>query len=186
MRALLLGAALLVAAACSKPAPPTLIPERAVVTDVSPAGVAIELTLLATNPNSVDLAASNVKAHAVLDKHIEVGVATVEQRMTLPANQTTPMKVDVSIPWTDVAPLLALGLDTSRRSIPYSIDGTLTLGGDLLAVEIPFALDGTVTHDQIVRATLNSIPAIPGVTVPPDPTIPNTTPPSRHPPRTQR
>jgi LEA14-like dessication related protein len=181
MRALLLGAALVLAVACSKPMPPILVPLRAVVTDVSPAGIGIELTLEATNPNSVDLAAGNVKAHAMLDNHIEIGVATVEQRVTLPANQTTELKVSVSIPWSDVVSLLALNLD-ARRSIPYSVEGTLSLGGELVAVEVPFGLRGSVSHDQIVRATLNSIPAIPGVTVPAtSPASPTTPPPNRRP-----
>jgi LEA14-like dessication related protein len=164
-RALLLGITVFAVIACSKPTPPTLTPIRAVVTEVSPAGLGIELTLQAKNPNSIDLTAGGVKAHAVLDKHIEVGVASVDQRVTLAANQTTELNVALSIPWADVVSLLALNVDP-RPSVPYFVEGTLTLGGDLLAVEVPFGLEGSVSHDQIVRATLNSLPFLPGVTAP--------------------
>jgi LEA14-like dessication related protein len=164
MRVILLGALLGFVVACSKPVPPTLAPKRANVTSISPSGIGVEVTLLVTNPNSIDIPAREAKAHVVLDKQIEVGLATVDENVTLPANQTTEMKVAVSLPWNNVMPLL--GLAMSDRSIPYTIDGTLALGGELVSVELPFTIDGTVSHDQIVKATMNSIPAIPGVTVP--------------------
>jgi LEA14-like dessication related protein len=165
MRVPVVGAALIAAVACAKPTAPVLTPESATVTRVSPTGLGVDLVLLATNSNSVDLVARDVRAHVVLDKDIEVGTATVAERVVLPSNQSTLLTVALSIPWTDLVPLLALELD-SRLSVPYSIDGKLTLGGDLLAVEIPFQLEGSVARDQIVRATMSAITAIPGTTGP--------------------
>src|ERR1700722_3720597 len=123
MRALLFGAASLFVVACSRPAPPTLTPKQAVVTSVTPAALGLDLTLDATNPNAVDLTASDVTAHVVIDKHIDVGAALVEQTVTLPANQTTELKLAVSVPWNDVLPLAALAM-SERHSYPYTIDGT--------------------------------------------------------------
>jgi LEA14-like dessication related protein len=159
MRALLLVAALVFVVACSSPAPPTLAPKSAVVTNVSPVGIGIDVTLLATNPNDVDLTAGDVRARVVLDKQVDIGAATVQQRVTLPAHQTTELKVAVSIPWNNVMPLMEIAM-SNRRWIPYRIDGNLTLGGDLVAVQVPFTMEGNVSHEQIVRATLNSIPGI--------------------------
>jgi len=166
MRALLFGAVSLVSIACSKPTPPTLAPKSAVVTTVSPVALGLEVTLDVTNPNTIDIPARDVTAHVVIDKRIDVGAATVEQKTTLPANQTTELKVAVSIPWTEVAPLVSLAL-SDQRWFSYTVDGSLALGGDLLNVTLPFHLDGKVSRDQIVRAGLGSLPPIPGITAPP-------------------
>jgi LEA14-like dessication related protein len=168
MRALVF--ALLTLVACSKPAPPTLVPKSAVVNNISTTGIGIDVLLTATNPNSVDLTASDVRAHLVLDKTIEVGDATVEEHVRLPANQDTDLKVALSIPWANVGPLFELGM-SDRRSIPYRLDGSLTLGGDLMSVQVPFRLAGNVSREQILQATLSSIPPIPALSglIPPSP-----------------
>jgi len=166
MRALLLGTAALFAVACSKPVPPTLTPKSVTVTSISPAALGLEVKLDATNPNAIDIPARNVTAHVVIEQRIEVGVATVEQNVTLPANQTTELKAAVSVPWTSIAPLVSLGL-SDQRWYAYTVDGSLALGGDLLQVSLPFHLEGKVSRDQIVRATLSSVPSIPGITAPP-------------------
>jgi LEA14-like dessication related protein len=157
---------MLLLVACSKPEPPTLKPKSVTVTSVSPAALGLEVTLDATNPNAIDIPARNVTAHVTIDSRIEVGVTTVDEKVTLPANQTTELKVAVSVPWTNVAPLVSLGL-SDQRFYPYAVDGTLALGGDLIQVSVPFHLEGKVTRDQILHATLSSIPAIPGITAPP-------------------
>jgi LEA14-like dessication related protein len=171
MRVSLFGA-LLIAVACSKPVlvAPTLAPKEARVTGISPSGISIEVTLLATNPNSVDIPAKQAKAHVVLDKQIEVGVATFDENVTLPANATTEVGVAVSLRWHDILPIATLAM--SDRSIPYTMDGTVSVG-DTVSFDLPFTIEGTITHDQIVKATLNSMPAIPGVTIPAtDPSAP--------------
>ena len=166
MRALLFGAATILVVACSRPAPPTLSPKHVTVTYVSPTTLGLQVTVDATNPNPVDLTAGDVYARVVLDKHIEVGATTVEQNVTLPANQTTELRLVVAVPWVDIAPLVSLAT-SDRRSFPYAVDATMSLGGELLHVSVPFHMDGNVSRDQILRATLSSIPQIPGVTAPP-------------------
>jgi hypothetical protein len=167
MRALFFGAAAsIVVVACSRPAPPLLVPKHVTVTYVSPTTLGLEVTVDATNPNAVDLTAGDVNIRVVLDKHIEVGATTVEQNVTLPANQTTELRLIVAVPWLDVVPLVSL-TTSDRKSFPYALDATLSLGGELLHVGVPFHMDGNVSRDQILRATLSSIPQIPGITAPP-------------------
>jgi LEA14-like dessication related protein len=186
MRFLLLSAALVFVPACSKPAPPTLIPQRASVTHVSPEGIGFELALLANNPNSVDIPASNVSAHVTLNDNIDVGTVTVEQKVTLVAKQSTQLTVDAEMPWSSLVPLAGLAM-TDQRWVPYRIDGTLDLGGDLLSVKVPFTLKGNVSRDQVVKATLNSMPSIPGFTPPAsDPSAPPSVRPGPRGPHVQR
>src|SRR6516162_2688143 len=98
-RLLLLLAAAVAVAACSKPAPPTLTPERVSVTGVDASGLALTVTISATNPNSSDLTVSDVSSHVVVDKH-DVGTVTVPQSMTLPAGKTTKIDVPVKVSWS--------------------------------------------------------------------------------------
>ncbi len=165
----LLGVLAALVGACSRPQPPRLTPKHATISSVSPEALGVDLTLDATNPNAVDLPVRNVSGRVVIDKTIQVGATTVDQTVTLPANQTTEINLTLSIPWTDLVPLA--GLATSdRRWIPYTLDGTVGLGGDLVNVRVPFKIEGNVSREQIMRAAVSALPAIPGI--PPIPGIP--------------
>jgi LEA14-like dessication related protein len=155
---LIAAAALAAAAGCSKPAPPTLTPQSLTVNGVDPSGLALTVTISATNPNSADLTVSDVSSHVVVDKH-DVGTVTVPQSMTLPAGKTTKIDVPVKVSWSD-ATLLAQ-LAAGNAPVPYSVDGTLDLGGSLLHVGVPFHMDGSITHQQIVGAIVHSMPTLP-------------------------
>jgi LEA14-like dessication related protein len=148
------------AAGCSKPAPPTLTPERASVTQVNPQGIELRLELAATNPNSVDLSAREIHAHVVVDKKYDLGTVTLPKSLTLPAGKTTNLDVPLSAKWMDVGSLVQLA--ATQAAVPYSVDGTLSMGGDLVSVSVPFHLEGSVTHDQIVGGAINSLPPLPG------------------------
>lgn len=144
---------------CSKPAPPTITPERASITAVTAQGIDLHVELNAMNPNAVDLSAREVTAHIVVDKKYDMGSVTMPQAVTLAAGKATKLDVPVSTKWADLGSLV--GLAASAGAVPYTVDGTVSLGGDLLNISVPFHLDGTVTHDQIVAATKNSLPALP-------------------------
>ena len=146
------------AAGCSKPAPPTLTPQSVAVTGVDPTGLALTVTISATNPNSADLSVSDVSSHVVVDKH-DIGTVTVPQSMTLPAGKTTRIDVPVKVSWSDMSLLAQLAVGTAP--VPYSVDGTLNLGGSLLHVGVPFHLDGSIPHQQIVGAISHSLPMLP-------------------------
>jgi LEA14-like dessication related protein len=183
MRALVLAALSFFAFACSKPAPPTLSPKRASITSISPDGVAFDVILATTNPNDFDLTAGDVTAHFILDGNVDVGTATFPQTITLPANTTKDIDVPISLHWVDLLPLLEIAA-SNRPTVPYAVDGSLSLGGDLIHIQVPFRFTGTVSREQIVRATVRSIPGLPGLSVVPgslvSPTAP--LPPGKRPP----
>ncbi len=155
VRSLLLVLAAL-AAGCSRPAPPTLTPERVSVTRIDMTGIALDIAMSATNPNSVDLTAGGISSHVVVDRRHDVGSVTLPQTVTLPAGQTTKLDVPVTLKWSDVGVLAQLA--ATRGAVPYAVDGTLEMGGSLLHVGVPFHLDGVITHEQIVGAMMNSLP----------------------------
>ena len=149
---------------CSKPAPPTLVPVSATVTQLTPVGIDLALALNATNPNGSDLSAQGVTAHVVLDRDIDLGTVSSSQAIVLPAGKTTPILVPLSVKWASLASIATLAQTTA--DVPYAVDGTVTMGGTLLNVGLPFHLDGNVTHAQLVSAAMRSIPgleALPGL-----------------------
>ena len=152
--------ALAAALGCSKPAPPTLVPVSATVTEITPEGIGLSLALNATNPNGSDLGAQGVTAHVVLDRNVEMGTVTTSQPISLPAGKTTPLALPLAVKWGSLAALATLAQTTG--DVPYAVDGTVTMGGTLLNVGVPFHLDGTVTHAQLVSATMRSIPGLEG------------------------
>jgi LEA14-like dessication related protein len=162
--AVALVASVAAVAACSKPQPPTLVPKKATVTGMSAAGIDMQLDLDATNPNSIPLVAQSVTAKVSFDKQYDMGTATIAKSFDIPAGKTTTLSVPMSIPWSNVAPLVALG--ASGKNVTYDVDGSVVIGGASLNVTLPFTATGTITHDQIVAATVRSIPSIPGLTAP--------------------
>jgi LEA14-like dessication related protein len=155
MRSILLGVAF-AAVGCSKPAPPTVVPDQATMTSVDMVAVHLDVTLTATNPNAIDLPVRDVTAKIVVGKKYDLGTATIANAATLPAGKATKLDVPIAVKWTDMSALAQLA--ATSTAIPFTVDGTVDLGGDLLAVSVPFHLDGTVSHDQLVGAALNSLP----------------------------
>ena len=143
-------------AGCSKPSPPTLTPEKVSVARIDLTGIVLDVSMSATNPNSVDLTASDVSSRVVIDAH-DVGSVTLPHTVTLPAGKTTRLEVPITLRWSDLGVLAELA--ATSGSVPYRVDGTLEMGGALLHVGVPFHFDGTMTHAQIVEATMNSLPA---------------------------
>jgi LEA14-like dessication related protein len=160
MRSLIFAAALTLAA-CSRPEPPTLTPERATVTAVTPAGLDLQVRFDAHNPNGFEIAARSVKADVKLDGKFDVGTVTVPVALRLPPRKHTPLEVPLSVKWRDVAGLALLA--AGRRGIPYEVAGTVAIGGEKLNVDVPFRLTGTITQEQLIQALGNSLPMIPGL-----------------------
>jgi hypothetical protein len=145
------------AVGCSKPDPPTIVPEKATLMRIDPQGIELAVELTATNTNSVDLIVSDVSSRIVLGNE-EVGTLNLPRTTTLPAGRTTKIVVPISVSWPNVAALARLA--AIGAGVPYSVDGTLDMGGNLLHVGVPFHFEGTVPHDQMVRAALTSIPGL--------------------------
>jgi LEA14-like dessication related protein len=147
--------------ACSKPKPPEITPKRAKVTAVTPAGIELLAEMEATNPNGVDLVIESVTAKMTIDTTFDVGTVTVPKTVTLPSKKATPMDVPMTVKWTDMAAMAKLA--ASNRDVPYDVEGKVTLGGVLLGITVPFHMKGTMTHAELVKATMQSIPTIPGL-----------------------
>jgi len=146
------------AAGCSKPSPPTIVPEKVAVTRFDLTGLGLDISMSATNPNSADLTATSVSSHVVVDKTHDIGTVTLPEAVTLPAAQTTKVDVPIALTWSDIGVLAQLALTTG--AVPYTVDGTLEMGGSLLHIGVPFHFDGTLTHAQILGAAMNSIPGL--------------------------
>jgi LEA14-like dessication related protein len=145
-------------AACSRPEPPTIVPERVRLTSFTLARIDLDVTLAVTNPNAIDLVARNLTAHVVIGGQFDVGTVEIPVTTALPAGKTTKLDVPLSVKVEDVAPLARLAMTSAK--IPYTVDGTVGLGGDLLHVQIPYHLADAVPRDQIVRATISGIPGL--------------------------
>jgi hypothetical protein len=155
VRSSVLAAALL-ALACSRPKPPTITPEKAVVTSIGPSGIQMNLELGVHNPNAIDISARAVTAKVVLDGRHTLSQVTVPHEFTLTARAPSRLVVPMSLQWADVSVLLSLA--AANRDIPYEVDGAVSLGGDLLHADVPFRLSGVLTREQLVQTTLNSLP----------------------------
>jgi LEA14-like dessication related protein len=147
--------------ACSKPQPPTINPEHVVVTGADAQSVQLDVTLTATNPNSVDLTVQDVTAHVVLAGKVDLGATTVAKEYTLPAGKPTTIDALVSVPWGDVSAIAQLA---STPTVPFTVDGTVELGGSLLHVTVPYHLTGSIAQKQLVAASLKAL--LPGLALP--------------------
>ena len=160
-RHLIAAAAAFALIACARPDPPKLTPLSARVTSITPLALNVDLKIEAENPNSSALSARSVTATITLDDRYVVGTVTVPHAINLPAHQKTTLAVPVSSRWKDLSGLASLA--AAGKDIPYKVDGTVDLGGDTLHVEVPFHMGGTITREQLLQATLNSLPKIPGL-----------------------
>jgi len=154
-------ALLLLVAGCSKPAPPTLTPEQVRITGITSSQIDLDVTIGAANPNGIDLVARSLTAHVVIAGLFDVGTVDIPVTTVLTARQTTKLDVPLSVKIADAAPLATLA--ATRATLPYTVDGTVGLGGDLLHIELPYHLADSVPREQILRATLGSIPGLGGL-----------------------
>jgi LEA14-like dessication related protein len=145
--------------ACNRPKPPTLTPEKGELTAIGPDGIHLTLFLGVENPNRFDLSARSVAGRVLLDGKHDMGTVAVSQPFRLAGGQVTHLAVPITLGLKDVP--LVLGLAASNRDISYDVDGTVNVGGDSLNVNLPFHLSGQITHEQLVRATVNSLPRFP-------------------------
>jgi late embryogenesis abundant protein len=154
--ALLIGHVL---AACGRPKPPTITPEKGELTSIGPDGVHITLHLGVENPNRFDLSARSVTGRVVLDGKYDVGSVAVSQPFRLPPGQVTRISVPTTFALRDLPAVVGLAL--SNRDLTYDVNGSVNLGGDSLNVNLPFHLSGELTHEQLLKATVNSLPRFP-------------------------
>jgi len=140
---------------CSKPVPPTIAPDSATVTAVDPQGIHLNVTLTATNTNSVDLPVQDVTAHVVLGPSLDLGTVTLPKAVNLPAGKTTKLDLPIQVQWSDMVAVAQLAANLAP--VPFTVDGMVELGGPLLHVSVPFQIKGSMTHDQLVTAVSRSV-----------------------------
>lgn len=167
MRSTVLALALagsVAASGCSKPEPPRITPKEARVRSIGPAGVDLLVTVEAVNPNRVGLSVRSVTGKARLDDRWDLGMVTIAKPIVLPPGTPTTIDAPMTMAWADVQSLAVLA--ASPRPVPYVVEGTVSIGGERLNVDVPFSLSGTISREDLARAALGSIPAIPGLTAP--------------------
>jgi hypothetical protein len=145
--------------ACGRPKPPTISPERGELTSIGPAGIQLRLQLAVDNPNHIDLSARSVTGKVVLHGKYDLGTVTVSQPFQLPAGQRSHLTVPMTVALSD-APAI-LGLVATNRSLPYDVNGSLNVGAESFNVTLPFHLSGEFSHEQLLKAMVNSLPAFP-------------------------
>jgi LEA14-like dessication related protein len=153
--------AALLAASCSRPSPPTLTAQRADVTSIGTAGISLLVQMAAYNPNRFGLSAKSVTADVTLDAKYKLGTVTILKAIDLPAKTWTRIDAPLSIAWTDMAGLITLA--ASGRTVPYAVDGTVSIGGDVIRAELPFHLAGQIAPEQFAAAVIVSLPKVPGL-----------------------
>ncbi|HMI84418.1 MAG TPA: LEA type 2 family protein [Polyangiaceae bacterium] len=145
--------------ACNRPKPPTITPEKGELTAIGADGVHLMLHLAVENPNRFELSARTVTGRVLLEGKYDVGSVAVSQPFRLPAGQVTLLSVPSTLALRDVP--VVLGLAASNRDLTYDVDGTVNVGGESLNLDLPFHLSGELTHEQLLRATMNSLPRFP-------------------------
>ena len=145
---------------CSKPKPPTITPKEGKVTSVGAAGVGLELTFDAYNPNDFAISTRSLTAQMTLDGKLKLPQATVPTGVSLPAKQTTPVSVTTTANWSDITAVASLA--ASKPKVPYVVQGKITVGGENLNVDVPYTLKGEMTQQQLLNAGLKSL-RIPGL-----------------------
>jgi LEA14-like dessication related protein len=148
---------------CSKPKAPTLTPESTEITSVTPTGIGVRVTLSAHNPNDFALNTRNVKGTITLGNKVTLGPMEKPHGVGLPANKATSVSVEFQATWEQAAQLAQLA--TSGPTVPYVVEGTITVGGKSLNVDLPFTIKGEVSQTQLIAAGLKGLPSIPGLPV---------------------
>lgn len=153
--------ALAAAIACSKPLPPQLTPKEAKVTAIDPTGFDMRVKMEAYNPNGFALEVQSVTAHVIIDGTHDLGTVTASQPISLQANARTLIDVPLNVKWKGAVNLATIA--STKKPIPYTVDGTATVGGASLNVDVPFKLEGVITPQQLQQAGLKSLQAIPAL-----------------------
>lgn len=156
-RHLAFGSLLSLAAACSKPKPPTITPKSAQVLSASGAGVTLAVAFDVANPNRFPLAVHAVDGRFLLGAGagVELGKAHAEPASSIPAQGTSTVTSQVAIGWTNLAALTPFML--SPAAVPYRFEGNATVGGESLNVSLPFTLTGELTRAELIGVGLSGL-----------------------------
>lgn len=140
------------AAACSKPKPPTLSPRSIQVRGIKPQSVELALVLAAHNPNSFPIVVNTVSGSFELQDGTALGTAQSAASFTIPSQGDQDLAATLDVRFSSLAALTPYAL--AAKPVPYRLRGSARIGGDNLNVEVPFTIDGQLTPEQVVAAGL--------------------------------
>lgn len=149
------AATLVLAAACSKPKPPTLRPLSARVVAVTPTGIRLAVELEVTNPNGFPLVARSVDGTLTVGGGAELGRSHTELASRIPAGASANVTSELSVGFQNLGALAPFVL--SPLPVPYELHGNASVGGEKLNVSIPFTVNGELTRAQLVSIGLNGL-----------------------------
>jgi LEA14-like dessication related protein len=149
---------------CTKPEPPTIKPRSVEVTGVTPKGITLKAVLDVHNPNGFALSAQSVTAKVLFPKKITLGPVKIPHKLKLPAKKTTQLAVKVPASWSSAAQLTSLA--ATSETIPYTVEGQVTIGGKKLNADVDFEIKGEVTRAELVKAGLKGVPILENLPIP--------------------
>jgi hypothetical protein len=129
-------------------------------------GIVMTVVLDVTNTNSYDVAVRGVRGQAILNNQYPLPVAyqpPTPDGLWLPAGQTTPVRVPITMPIQLAIALVQTGL--ASPTIPYRFQGTadVTATRSLQLEKDDYGVDesGTITRADMMAVIPNSIMASP-------------------------
>ncbi len=102
--------ACLTLSACSKPQPPTVTARSARVTASTPTGVQLALELDVHNPNAFPLLVESVEGTLAIAGGAEIGRGTARPATDIPAQGTSAVTSQLSVPWSNLTALAPFAL----------------------------------------------------------------------------
>ena len=99
----------------------------------------------------------------MLGNKVTLGPVSKPHGVSLPADKTTKVTVDLDATWQQAAQIAQL--TSSGPTVPYEVKGEMTIGGKKLNVDLPFTIKGEVSQAQLIAAGIKGLPSIPGLPV---------------------
>jgi len=125
--------------------PPSASVDNARLVDVTTEAINVSVLLTLSNPNSLEITLSNIKAKFFLSD-VEAGtISSVQKEHTLPANGKVSIPLRVQIPIKSLPEALkrsAIGL--IRLNLPYQITGSVDVANGIITV--PFERKGSLSR----------------------------------------
>lgn len=141
--------------ACSKPQPPTVSARSARVTASAPTGVQLAVELDVHNPNAFPLLVESVEGTLAIAGGAEIGRGTARPATDIPAQGSSAVTSQLTIPWSNLAALAPFAL--SGAPVPYTFEGRARVGGKRLNVAVPFTLRGELSREQLLQIGLQGL-----------------------------
>jgi LEA14-like dessication related protein len=125
------------------------------VTTSTPTGVELAVELDVHNPNAFPLLVESVEGTLAIAGGAEVGRGTARPATDIPAQGSSAVTSQLTVPWSNVAALAPYAL--TAAPVPYTFEGRARVGGKRLNVEVPFTLRGELSREQLLQIGLQGL-----------------------------